>query len=257
MDTNLTAENINKEVFYFQQENRKSFERTYGWSWLLKLFSELQTWNDPQGQKWKENLLPLTSLIRKRYLDFFPKQTYPIRRGVHANTAFGLGFALDYARINQDKKLEDLLIRISKKYYYFDKNYPVTWEPDGDDFLSPCLMEADLMRKVLTKDQFLQWFDLFLPQIRENILKPVTVSDRTDPKIVHLDGLNLSRAWCMFGIASVLPDENPKKITLIKTGLAHLKTGSLNILSGNYEGEHWLASFAVHAYSSLSDLKEN
>ncbi len=256
LDENLTADNVSKEVVYFKQENRKSFERTYGWAWLLKLSSELETWDDPEARKWAENLLPLVKLIRRRYFDFFPKQTYPIRRGVHANTAFGLSFALDYARITKNKKMENLLKDKAKDYYLFDKNYPAEWEPGGDDFFSPSLIEADLMRRVLDADQFLKWFDKFMFKIPENILEPATVSDRSDPKIVHLDGLNLSRAWCMFGIASVLSDKNFKKITLIKTGLKHLESGSLNILSGNYEGEHWLASFAIYAYSLLLDLRE-
>ncbi|MFO7889475.1 MAG: DUF2891 domain-containing protein [bacterium] len=256
IDVNLRAENISQEVKYFQQQNRKSFERTYGWAWLLKLYTELKTWDDPQGRKWAENVLPLAQLISRRYVEFFPKQTYPIRRGVHANTAFGLSFALDYAEITKDKKMMNLLVKKAKEYYLFDKRYSAEWEPGGDDFLSPGLTEADLMRRILNTDQFSKWFDMFMPQVPDNILNPATVTDRSDPKIVHLDGLNLSRAWCMFGIASVLSDRNLKKDILINAGLKHLETGSLNILSGNYEGEHWLASFAIYACSSLYLLKE-
>jgi len=257
LDMNLKSENVDQELNYFQQQNRKSFERTYGWAWLLKLYTELKTWDDSQGKQWADNLSPLAQLISKRYLEFFPKQTYPIRRGVHANTAFGLSFALDYAETTHNKKMTDLLIKKAKDYYLFDKDYPAEWEPGGDDFLSPSLTEADLMRRVLDKDQFSKWFDMFMPGIPDNIVTPATVADRSDPKIVHLDGLNISRAWCMFGIAIALPEKNPKKIILIKNGLKHLNTGTQHILSGNYEGEHWLASFALYAYSLLIDLKDN
>lgn len=256
LEQNLQSKNISQELNYFKQKNRESFERTYGWAWLLKLYSELKSWNDPQGKQWAENLLPLAQEIRNRYLDFLPKQTYSIRRGVHANTAFGLHFAYDYAILTNDKKLKALVVDRTKKYYLFDKNYPADWEPGGDDFLSPSLTEADLMRRVLKPEEFSEWFDKFLPTLPVEILEPATVSDRSDPKIVHLDGLNLSRAWCMFGIASVLPNKNRKKIIIINAGLNHFETGSKNILSGNYQGEHWLASFAVYAYSSLQDLKE-
>ena len=254
---NLTAENIMAEVKYLHQPNRKSFERTYGWTWLLKLADELRDWNDPDGKKWSKNLEPLANAIVNNYLNFLPKQTYPIRTGVHPNTAFGIIFALDYARNTGNKKLENLLIERSKTYYEKDKNYPVSWEPGGEDFLSPALEEADLMRRVLSKDEFNKWFDNFLPDLGKgkdkNILEPAVVGDRTDPKLVHLDGLNLSRAWCMIGIASELNSDNPVKKILLEAAYKHAQDALGHVASGNYGGEHWLASFAVNMLSTIRD----
>ena len=254
---NLTAENIMAEVKYLHQPNRQSFERTYGWTWLLKLADELRDWNDPDGKKWSKNLEPLANAIVNNYLNFLPKQTYPIRTGVHPNTAFGIIFALDYARNTGNKKLENLLIERSKTYYEKDKNYPVSWEPGGEDFLSPALEEADLMRRVLSKDEFNKWFDNFLPDLGKgkdkNILEPAVVGDRTDPKLVHLDGLNLSRAWCMIGIASELNSDNPVKKILLEAAYKHAQDALGHVASGNYGGEHWLASFAVNMLSTIRD----
>jgi hypothetical protein len=252
---NLTVENILQEVRYLDQPNRKSFERTYGWAWLLKLSEELQLWDDVDAHVWLKNLEPLTQAIVDRYMEFLPKQDYPIRRGVHANSAFGLSFALDYARQSANKELEKLITVKSLAYYSNDKNAPASWEPDGDDFFSPSLQEANLMRKVLKKDEFIEWFNLFLPLLETgepaNLLYPISVSDRSDPKIVHLDGLNLSRAWCMFEIAKILPGDHTVRDTLISAGIRHATATLPHISSGKYEGEHWLASFAVYMLSTL------
>lgn len=252
---NLTAENILQEVRYLDQPNRKSFERTYGWAWLLKLAEELQSWQDTDVQLWAKNLEPLTQVVVERYLEFLPKQDYPIRRGVHPNTAFGLSFALDYARQSGNTELEDLIIKRSMAYYANDKNAPAAWEPDGDDFFSPCLQEANLMRHVLKPDKFVEWFENYLPGLKagqpKNLLYPASVSDRSDPKIVHLDGLNLSRAWCMFEIAKILPENHASREMLIASGTRHANTTLPHISSGMYEGEHWLASFAVYLLSSI------
>jgi len=253
LNDNLSAENIEVEVEYLHQPSRKSFERTYGWAWLLKLAEELYGWNDPEGTKWSKNLQPLADAVVKRYLEFFPKQTYPIRRGVHPNTAFGIAFALDYARAVENKELEDLLIERSKTYFALDSGCPSAWEPDGDDFFSRCLIEADLMRRVLSPGEFSEWFHQFLPELAEgepkSLLEPADVSDRSDPKIVHLDGLNLSRAWCMNGIVRALPDDDPVRKILTESAVSHAKATLPHIASGGYEGEHWLASFAVYMLS--------
>ncbi|MBE9510797.1 MAG: DUF2891 domain-containing protein [Bacteroidetes bacterium] len=255
IDKNITKESIGKEVEYIHQASRKSFERTYGWAWLLKLAEELYSWDDPQGNKWFENLQPLADAIANRYIEFLPKQTYPIRRGVHPNTAFGMSFALDWAQTSGNKELEKVLIERSIAYYINDINAPASWEPDGDDFLSPSLQECDLMRRVLNQDNFTKWFDKYLPVIvdckPQNLLEPAIVGDRSDPKIVHLDGLNLSRAWCMFSIANALPDNHPAKEILFEAGKKHTSDALSNITSGNYEGEHWLASFAVYMFTTL------
>ena len=248
LNENLTAENIKTEVTYLGQANRKSFERTYGWAWLLKLAEELYDWNDADGKVWSRNLKPLTDAIAQQYIDFLPKQNYPIRTGVHPNTAFGISFALDYARRTKNEKLEKLLVERSLAYYAKDRNYDSNWEPGGEDFFSPCLIEADLMRRVLNPSEFKNWVTKFLPSLSKskNILGPVVVTDRTDPKLVHLDGLNLSRAWCMNGIAKGLPKNDPISKLLLESADKHAKTGLSHIASGNYEGEHWLASFAVY-----------
>jgi hypothetical protein len=256
LGSNLTAANVSAEVTYMDQPNRKSFERTYGWAWLLKLAQELSDWNDPQGRQWAENLRPLTRAIAARYMDFLPRQTYPIRTGVHPNTAFGIAFALDYARAVHDRKLEKLLVERAVAYYGDDRDAPESWEPGGEDFFSPALMEADLMRRVLNKSRFERWFRNFMPGMGKgtttNLLRPAIVSDRSDPKIVHLDGLNLSRAWCMIGIAESLPAGDATRERLKKAAELHSAASLAHIASGNYEGEHWLASFAVYLLSQSS-----
>jgi len=196
---------------------------------------------------------PLVQAIVRRYLDFLPKQTYPIRTGVHPNTAFGISFALDYARAAKQKDLEQMLLERSLTYFVADKDAPLSWEPGGEDFFSPSLMEADLMRKILGPVKFRTWFHRFAQTLKggsaKNILDPAVVSDRTDPKIVHLDGLNLSRAWCMFGIASSLTANDSLKSILLTSAKKHADDALAHVASGNYEGEHWLASFAVFMLS--------
>lgn len=198
LDENLDPASIEVETAYLDQRGRSSFERTYGWAWLLKLSQELHEWNDPDARRWSIALEPLTRAIVKRYVTFLPKQNYPIRTGVHPNTAFGLVFALDYARSAGDTALESLACSRSRDYFDADRAYPLQWEPGGEDFFSPALMEADLMRRVLPRERFRQWFKAFAPALYEPqqppLLSPAIVTDRSDPKLVHLDGLNLSRA---------------------------------------------------------------
>jgi hypothetical protein len=250
----LTKGNLDVEAEYFAQPNRQSFERTYGWAWLLKLAEELGDWDDSDAKQWLRNLEPLTTIVEKRYLDFFPKQTYPIRTGVHPNTAFGLAFALDYARSVKNQPLIELIEERSRTYFAADAAYPAAWEPGGEDFFSPSLMEADLMRRVLSPDEFRAWLYRFLPGVDKGeprtLLTPATVSDRSDPKIVHLDGLNLSRAWCMRSIASALPSDDPARKILADSAALHADSALNHVASGNYAGEHWLASFAVYLLST-------
>jgi hypothetical protein len=245
----LTAKNLQAEADYFKGPNRRSFERTYGWAWLLKLAEELHAWDDPDGRAWSRNLQPLTDVIVDGYLGFLPKQTYPIRTGVHANTAFGLAFALDYARAANHKRLRELVEERSRTYYGRDADVPAKWEPGGADFISPSLMEADLMRRVLPKAEFPTWLQGFLPGLAKGLpatlLTPATVTDRTDPQIVHLDGLNLSRAWCMRGIATALPNDPARKV-LEQAAARHEAAALPHVASGDYAGEHWLASFATY-----------
>jgi hypothetical protein len=250
---NLTAENLKAEAEYFNQPNRQSFERTYGWAWLLKLAEELHGWDDPDGKVWSANLKPLTDTIVTRYLKFLPKQTYPIRTGVHPNTAFGLAFALDYSRKVGNKELTQLLEERSRAYYAKDVGIPAAWEPDGADFFSPSLMEADLMHRVLSRTEYREWFKKFLPDLAKGepkrLLETVTITDRTDPQLVHLDGLHLSRAWCMRAIAEELDPDDPVRKVLIESANRHRDAGLRHVASGDYAGEHWLASFAVYLLS--------
>lgn len=251
--SHFTAEKLKAEADYFNRPEAKSFERPYGWAWLLKLAEELHAWDDADAKKWAQNLKPLADLIAERYVSFFPKQTYPIRAGVHSNTAFGLTFAHDYAVAVGDKKLREAIETRAKSYYGKDADAPARWEPDGADFLSPSLCEADLMRRVLPANEFRGWFKAYLPGAAKgepaSLFAPATVTDRTDPQLVHLDGLNLSRAWCLRGIAGALPKDDPARAALAASAEKHLAAGLKHVASGDYAGEHWLASFAVWALS--------
>jgi hypothetical protein len=246
---NLTAENIKAEILYFSNAS-KSWERMYGWSWIMKLAEELYNSKDEDAQIWFKNLQPLTDFIIERYMSFLPIQTYPVRTGVHPNTAFGLSFALDYANTTGHTKLKNLIEQRSRVYYLSDCNCPTEFEPSGEDFLSGCLEEANLMRRVLSPVEFEKWFKNFLPKKKlKTLVSPADVSDRSDPKIVHLDGLNLSRAWCMYGISRSIRSKK-KRDMMYDAAEKHLRATVPNVVSEHYEWSHWLASFAVFALSS-------
>ena len=246
---NLTAANLRAEAARFKRAEAKSFERTYGWAWLLKLALELDGAEDADLRKWARNLTPVADTIVALYLDFLPRQSYPIRTGLHNNTAFGLGFAYDYADATDKKKLKALIATRARDYYLADRDYPAAYEPGGSDFLSPALIEADLMRRVLGAATFRRWLRKFLPGMAigrpRSLLAPAPVGDRSDPQLVHLDGLNLSRAYCMRALAGVLADADPARAKLLRSARLHARAGLANIESGHYGGEHWLASFAV------------
>ena len=248
LNKTITKENIINEVKYFDIPLTSSWERTYGWAWILKLDEELINWNDEDGKRWHEAMQPLTKKIVQLWMKFLPKQTYPNRTGVHPNTAFGLVFALDYARKEKNNEFEKVIIESAKKLYIKDKNAPASWEPNGADFLSPSMEEADLMRRVLSKMEFITWFNQFftLQSLKHLTILPV-VSDRTDLQIVHLDGLSFSRSWCMKGLAAILPATDARKKLLMKSSINHLSVALPHVVSGEYGGEHWLASFAVYA----------
>jgi hypothetical protein len=252
LNENLSALNLKTEADYFSRPNAGPYERPYGWAWLLKLALETHEWPDADAQKWSKNLQPLAAVIERRYIAYFPKQHYPIRTGVHQNTAFGLTLALDYARGTGRTELASVIAERSRAYYGHDVSIPAAWEPDGADFLSPSLTEADLMRRVLSQEEFKTWFDRYLPGLArgepQNLLRPVEVTDRKDLQLVHLDGLNLSRAWCMRGIAAALPHDAPRQV-LLRAAARHESAGLSHVASGDYAGEHWLASFAVYLLS--------
>jgi hypothetical protein len=246
---NLSPTNIQQEVAYFMRPSEKSFERTYGWAWLLKLAEELHTWQDPLGQELYQNLLPLTKLIVDKYLEFLPRLHYPIRVGEHNNTAFGLTFAWDFANTCGHPELKTLIKQRAREFYQQDTDCPLKWEPSGFDFLSPCFEEIDLMRRVLDAEEFQSWIQGFLPQLpkADFSLQPGFVSDRQDGKLVHIDGLNFSRAWCLYELAHQYPEFGHLKIIADE----HIVYSLPSITDGSYEGEHWLASFAVYALSKV------
>jgi len=237
-DAHLTVGNILREVEYFEQPNRRTFERPYGWGWLLKLATELRTWSDSAAQSWSMALKPLEELIVERFLEFLPKQTYPIQNGVHSNTAFGMLLALEYAEtLDQHELLSTIRTRAAD--YFSDPE--LATEPNGADFLSPSLTMAALMAKVLPPPDFGLWLgELFPSGIPEKLRVPVHVSDRTDPQIGHLDGLNLSRAWCYRRIAKAIDAEKLEALASDHFSAAQVETG-------DYGGEHWLATFAILA----------
>lgn len=250
---NISKENIATEILYFNEKYNKSFERTYGWAWLLKLAEELHRWDDPLASKLETNLQPLTDIIVQGYLDFLPKLNYPIRVGEHTNTAFGLTFAYDYAKTVENTELANLIEKRAKDFYLNDENCPITWEPSGFDFLSPCLEEADIMRRILGKDEFKTWLHKFLPQLanKDFQLAQGKVSDRTDGKLVHLDGVNFSRAWCLYGIANQFPEYAHLKTVANE----HINYSLPSIVDTNYEGTHWLGSFAIYALNTAANVQ--
>ena len=256
LKNSLSSENIQGELDYFKRGESTSFERTYGWAWLLKLSEELRTWDDPVGQELANNLQPLTDLIIQNYLDFLPKLNYPVRVGEHPNTAFGLAFAYDYAKATEDQKFLEVIKKRAQDFYLKDDNCPVSWEPSGYDFLSPCLSEIDIMRRVLPKNAFSLWIDDFMPQLKKKDFQMEVgeVSDRSDGKLVHLDGLNFSRAWVFYGLANEYPEQFGHLKNLANEHVAH---SFPNIMGDDYEGGHWLGTFAIYALQeSQGKVKE-
>jgi Protein of unknown function (DUF2891) len=250
-DNHLSAASIAGECAYAGRAESRSFERTYGWAWLLELATELRKGTDAASRRWSTALQPLATAFARRYVDYLPRQQYPLRMGVHANSAFGLLLALDHARFADDTELEALCVERALFWFVADRAAPAAWEPSGADFLSPALIEAELMRRVLSPPAYAAWLQEFLPGLAEGepatLFSPVAVSDRCDPFIVHLDGLNFSRAWCSRGIASALPESDSRIAVLRRAAVVHLEAGMAGLAGGNYMGEHWLATFATLA----------
>lgn len=246
----LTRENIEGEVRALSTPGQAAFERPYGLGWALALAQELAQFDDPQGKAWSANFAPLAKLASERLKTWLPKLYYPIRNGEHTNTAFGLSLALDYARSSGDQAFADLIAARAKAYYGADTNCPLAYEPGGEDFLSPCLSEAALMARVLPQKDFARWLSRFLPQIAKNgspaWLKIGVVTDRSDPRLAHLDGLNLSRAWMLEKIASALPTNDLRRKALYATAKAHADATLPFVTGEHYEGGHWLGTFAIY-----------
>ncbi len=245
---NISKENIDAEVKYFYGKHNKSYERTYGWAWLLKLAEALHTWDDETARQLETNLQPLTNLIIEKYIEFLPKLNYPLRVGTHTNTAFGLSFAYDYAETINHDPLKSAIKDRAMFFYLKDENCPMPWEPSGSDFLSPCLEEAALMKRLLPIGEFKPWLEAFLPQLKDKNFKLEVgvVSDRTDGHLVHLDGVNFSRAWSLNKIVDGLPEYAHLK----NIANQHINYSLPSIVGDSYEGGHWLGSFAIYALNS-------
>lgn len=247
LQKSLTETNIAQEVVYLNTPGRQSFERPYGLAWLLQLAQELHEWQveDSTVGVFAQALHPLEQAARKKLSDWLPKLPYPVRSGEHSQTAFALTLMLDFARSQGDKDFAELLLERARSFYLKDKNCPLEYEPSGEDFLSPGLAEADLMRRVLDPAEFGAWLGVFLPRLAD-LLKPVVSPDPGDPKFSHLDGLNLSRAWMLDGIASALSVDDPRFADLLDSSVAHADAGLAAVTGEHYVGAHWLGTFAVY-----------
>ena len=244
---NLTRENLLAESAYIADPARDGFERPYGLAWLLQLVSELDEWDDAPADQWRDWLRPLESIAVERLSEWIPKLAYPIRIGEHDQTAFAFGLARDYAEQVGNVEFQGLLAEAGRRFYANDRDCPLHYEPSGHDFLSPCLAEADFMRRILPADRFGEWLTEFLPDIgAEGWLPVARVTDRSDGKLAHIDGLNLSRTWMLEGIAAALPEDDSRREALLEAARQHAEAGLAGVSDAHYEGGHWLASFAVY-----------
>lgn len=250
LDRALTDANVAAEVAYLTAEGRESWERPYGLAWLLQLTAELREWDSARARAWARTLEPLERAAAARLREWLPKLAYPIRTGEHSQTAFAFGLMLDWARTTGDEPMLRLVQRRTRELYLDDRGCPLAYEPSGQDFLSPCLAEADLLRRVLPPARFAAWLGGFLPELPLDgdgaWLPPARVTDRADGKLAHLDGLNLSRAWMLEGIASGLPDADPRRAGLRAAAAAHREAGLAAVTGEHYAGGHWLGTFATY-----------
>lgn len=246
----LAPERISGEVRYLEGEGRASFERPYGLAWLLQLAQELREWDDRDAALWARSMEPLEAATVRRISAWLPKLSHPVRSGEHSQSAFGLGLMLDWARSAGDREFATLVERKIREFYLDDRDCPIEYEPSGEDFLSPCLAEADAVRRVLSEREYAAWLGAFLPTIARDRsaewIVPAVVTDASDGKLVHLDGLNLSRAWMLEGIASGLPEGDPRIASLRTAARAHGQSGLASLTGQQYEGGHWLGSFATY-----------
>ncbi|HVH84102.1 MAG TPA: DUF2891 domain-containing protein [Steroidobacteraceae bacterium] len=261
LEQSFTAEHIDAEAGYLHGAGRASFERPYGLAWLLELAAELRRFDDPDAQRWSAVLAPLETEAVARLTSWLPKLEYPIRIGEHDQTAFAFGLMWDWAGVAGDPGMRRLLADAAERFYRRDRNCPLAYEPSGEDFLSPCLAEADFMRRVLPTAAFASWLSAFLPQIPRSApaapslakarawLEPGIVTDRSDPKLAHIDGLNLSRAWMLEGIAHGLPPGDGRIPALRAAAARHASAALPAVSGGYYKGGHWLGTFAVYLTS--------
>lgn len=252
-DRHFAEDAVAAELAYLARPSSEAFERTYGWAWLLKLAAELRAGEGDDFRRWSAAMSPLAEAFAMRFLDFLPRAGYPLRYGTHPNSAFALAWALDYARSIGDERLVETCSRQALHWFADDADAPARFEPSGVDFLSPSLVEAELMRRLFATSAFSEWLARFLPGFvagqPEALFAPAVVTDRSDPQLVHLDGLNLSRAWCFRGVASSLPAGDPRIAVASHAADMHARAGAEGLASDHFVGAHWLASFAVLAYT--------
>ncbi|GLQ22261.1 hypothetical protein GCM10007853_01350 [Algimonas ampicilliniresistens] len=250
LNANLNLDTIAGELANFRRAERGSWERPYGWAWLLQLTAELREWDDTNAKRWLAALEPLEADIVAATKDWMPKLAYPIRLGTHNQSAFAFTLMHDWAVVAGDAEFAAQIDARARDFHLDDVNCPLGYEPSGEDFLSPCLMEADLMRRVLSPSDFADWLSRFLPGIpgdgRADWLPPAIVLDASDGKLVHLDGVNSSRAWNLFNIARALPDDDPRRAALVAAAEVHRDAGVEAVSDEHYSGSHWLASFATY-----------
>ncbi|RKZ11468.1 DUF2891 domain-containing protein [bacterium] len=253
LDDHLTSDRIATETAYLLAEGRASWERPYGLAWLLQLAAELREWDDPDARRWADALHPLEEACVTRLVTWLPKLAYPIRTGEHSQTAFAFGLVLDYARTTGRQDLELLVADTGRRLYTDDPAAVLAFEPSGQDFLSPALSEADFMRRVLSAAEFAVWLGDFLPEIATDgdgdWLPVAVVTDRSDGKLAHLDGVNLSRTWMLEGIATGLSPDDPRQAALASAAAAHRKAGLDAVTGEHYAGGHWLGTYALYLES--------
>lgn len=254
LNSQFTDGKISKELDFFNEKQNQTFERTYGWAWLMRLQSELMQLNTPDGKRWTQTLSPLVKIIRDRTIEYFKKLPKAVRPGTHSNTAFSMNHMLAYSQIANDKELEQSIETTAKKFFMNDRNCPTGYEPSGVDFVSPCLSEAYLMSQILDSHEYSEWIDDFFPDLCDptfkNIMDPPVVTDPKDYVIGHLVGLNFQRSWAYQGIANELPKEDPRKKIFYELSDIHLKSGLDGMDKTGYGGSHWLASFATLAFTN-------
>jgi hypothetical protein len=250
LGAHLTEARIASELAFVSAERNKLFERPYGWAWLLRLAAELHGWDDPDAKAWESALRPLATLFARRTIDYLGRLSVPVRAGTHANTAFALAHVLDYARGSGDADLAGAVERAARTFYLEDADCPTRFEPSGEDFVSPCLAEADLMRRVLSPAELSGWLDRFLPPMASPafrpLLAPPAVKDRHDPRIGHLIGLSLHRAWAMRAVARALAQGDARRAILLRAAALHRHDALEQMFDSGYGGAHWLASFAIY-----------
>lgn len=249
LDRSLTPANIAAEVKYLNGEGRASFERPYGLAWLLQLSAELREMEDADGKRWAKTIEPLETATLQRLRMWLPKLSHPVRSGEHSQSAFALGLMIDWSRVSHDHEFEALVFSKIRGFYLTDRNCPIDYEPSGEDFVSPCLAEADAVRRIMSPAEYAAWLGGFFPTLGidgQILMQPGISIDRSDGKLAHLDGLNLSRAWMLDGIASGLPTDDPRRAALAATSAEHAASGLEAVTGEHYEGGHWLGSFATY-----------